>query len=308
MIETIGLGRNYDGKVAVEDLNLKVNDGEVFGLLGPNGAGKTTTIRMLCCLIGQTSGTAYVNGFEINKEPDASSIRSVVGLLPESPGLYESLSATRNLDFYAQLYGVPKDKREKRIEELLRMLELWDRREEPIATYSKGMKQKIAIARAFVHNPQIVFLDEPTAGLDPAASVTVREFLLQLSGEGRTIFINSHHLDEVERLCDRTAIMNRTVLAAGSPKELTSRFWGRTTVIELSDSPERFVDAVRGIEGASKARVEGGKIMIDLDDPEKRNPAIVDALTRAGAKVEYVSELKRSLEDVYLKLVGGGQR
>jgi ABC-2 type transport system ATP-binding protein len=305
MIETEALGRNFDGKMAVENLDLKVDEGEVFGLLGPNGAGKTTTIRMLCCLIGQSAGTAFVNGFEINKEPDATNIRRIVGLLPESPGLYESLSATQNLDFYAQIYGVSKDKRDKRIEELLKMLDLWDRREEPVATYSKGMKQKIAIARAFVHSPQIVFLDEPTAGLDPQASITVREFLIQLSGEGRTIFINSHHLDEVERLCDRIAVMNRTALAVGSPKELASRYWGRTTVIELAESPERYMDRVKGLSFAMNVRLADGKILVDLDDPEKRNPAIVDSLTGAGAKITYVTELKRSLEDVYMKLIGG---
>jgi ABC-2 type transport system ATP-binding protein len=305
MIETEALGRNFDGNVAVENLDLKVNEGEVFGLLGPNGAGKTTTIRMLCCLIGQSAGTAFVNGFEINKEPDATNIRKIVGLLPESPGLYETLSATKNLDFYAQIYGVPRDKRDKRIEELLKMLDLWDRREEPVATYSKGMKQKIAIARAFVHSPQIVFLDEPTAGLDPQASITVREFLIQLSGEGRTIFINSHHLDEVERLCDRIAVMNRTALAVGSPKELASRYWGRTTVIELAEGPERYMDTVKGLPFAMNVRLVDGKILVDLDDPEKRNSAIVDSLTKAGARITYVTELKRSLEDVYMKLIGG---
>ena len=308
MLETVGLGRTFDGKVAVEDLNLKVDEGEVFGLLGPNGAGKTTTIRMLCCLIGQTSGTAYVNGFEINKEPDAGRIRSIVGLLPESPGLYESLSASKNLEFYAELYGVPKDRRERRIEELLKMLELWDRREEPVATYSKGMKQKIAIARAFVHSPQIVFLDEPTAGLDPQASITVREFLTRLSGEGRTIFINSHHLDEVERLCDRIAVMNRTALAVGSPRELATRYWGRTTVVELAGRGEDYVEVVRRLSVVSNVRTEDGKILVDLDDPELRNPGIIEALTKAGAKIEYVSELKRSLEDVYMRLIGGGPR
>ena len=308
MIETVGLGRAFDGKLAVENLNLKVEEGEVFGLLGPNGAGKTTTIRMLCCLIGQTHGTAFVNGFEINKEPDASHIRGIVGLLPESPGLYESLSASKNLDFYAQLYGVPKSKRERRIEELLKMLELWDRREEPVATYSKGMKQKIAVARAFVHNPQVVFLDEPTAGLDPQASVTVREFLIKLSAEGRTVFINSHHLDEVERLCDRIAVMDKTALAVGSPKELATRYWGRTTVIELVGSGEDYVDVVKRLRFTSNVRTDDGKILVDLDDPEVRNPGIIEALTKAGAKIEYVSELKRSLEDVYMKLLGGADR
>jgi len=308
MIETVGLGRVFGGKPAVENLNLKVEEGEVFGLLGPNGAGKTTTIRMLCCLIAQTSGTAFVNGYEINKEPDASSIRGMVGLLPESPGLYESLSASRNLDFYAQIYGIPKDRRDKRIEELLRMLGLWDRREEPVATYSKGMKQKIAIARAFVHNPDVVFLDEPTAGLDPQASVTVREFLTQLSGEGRTIFINSHHLDEVERLCDRIAVMDRTAIAVGAPDELARRYWGRTTVIEIAGGPDAFVDVVQQLGFASNVRTEDGRMLVDLDDPETRNPVIVEALTRAGARIEYVTELRRTLEDVYMRLIGGGSR
>ena len=308
MIETVGLGRTFDGKVAVEDLNIKIDQGEVFGLLGPNGAGKTTTMRMLACLIRQTSGTAYVNGFEINKETDSERIRAIVGVLPESPGLYESLSATRNLDFFAQLYGVQKDRRARRIEELLKMLDLWDRREEPIATYSKGMKQKIAIARAFVHDPQVVFLDEPTAGLDPQASLTVREFLIALKKEGRTVFINSHHLDEVERLCDRIAVMNRTALAVGSPKELARRYWGRTTVIELTNQEPSFTDIVRRFDFALNVRTDDGRILVDLDDPEERNPVIVEALTRAGAKIEYVTELKRSLEDVYMKLIGGGIR
>jgi ABC-2 type transport system ATP-binding protein len=308
MIEIVGLGRTFDGKAAVEDLNLKVEKGEVFGLLGPNGAGKTTTIRMLACLIKQTSGTAFVNGLEINTSSDSQRIRGIVGVLPESPGLYESLSANRNLDFFAQLYGVPKDKREERIEELLKMLDLWDRRDEPVATYSKGMKQKIAIARAFVHDPQVVFLDEPTAGLDPQASLTVREFLVALKKEGRTVFINSHHLDEVERLCDRIAVMNRTALAIGSPKDLARRYWGRTTVVELAAMDPAYVDIVRGLDFASNVRIDDGRILVDLDDPEIRNPVIVERLTRAGAKIEYVTELKRSLEDVYMKLIGGGNR
>lgn len=305
MIETTGLGRDFGGRPAVRDLNLKLKEGEVFGLLGPNGAGKTTTIRMLACLIKQTSGTAFVNGYEINKEPDASRIRAMIGLLPESPGLYESLSAWKNLDFYAQLYGMPKGAREKRIEELLRMLDAWDRRDDPVATYSKGMKQKVAIARAFVNNPQVVFLDEPTAGLDPSASLTVREFLEKLSKEGRTVFVNSHHLDEVERLCDRIAVMNQTVLAVGSPRELASNYWGRTTVIELSSNDARYADLLRALPFASNVREDDGKLMVDLDDPDKRNPVIVEALVSAGAKVEYVSELRRSLEDVYMRLIGG---
>jgi len=307
MIETVDLCRRFDGNVAVENLNLRVDEGEVFGLLGPNGAGKTTTVRMLACLIGQTSGTAYVNGYEIGKQPDSEMIRGIVGLLPESPGLYESLSAYKNLDFYAQLYGVPADRRSRSIEDMLKMLELWDRREEPVATFSKGMKQKIAIARCFVHDPSIVFLDEPTAGLDPQASATVREFILALKKEGRTVFINSHHLDEVERMCDRIAVMNRTVLAVGNPMGLARSYWGRTTVIELVEMKPEFMDLVKRFEFATNVRCDGSSILVDVDDPKLRNPVLTEALVRGGAKLEQVSELRRSLEEVYMKLVGGGR-
>jgi ABC-2 type transport system ATP-binding protein len=303
MIETVGLTRRFDGNIAVDDLNLKVDEGEVFGLLGPNGAGKTTTVRMLACLIGQTSGTAYVNGYEIGKRPDSEKIRGIVGVLPESPGLYESLSAHKNLDFYAQLYGVPSDRRRKSIEDMLKMLDLWDRREEPVATFSKGMKQKIAIARCFVHDPSIVFLDEPTAGLDPQAAMTVREFVLALAGEGRRVFIDN--LDEVERMCDRIAVMNRTVLAVGNPKELARSYWGRTTVVELAELRQEFVDLVKGFEFAANVRSDGSSILVDIDDPKLRNPMMVEALVGAGARVEQVSELRRSLEEVYMKLIGG---
>jgi ABC-2 type transport system ATP-binding protein len=306
MIETVGLGRRFDGRVAVEDLNLRVEEGEVFGLLGPNGAGKTTTTRMLSCLIAPSTGTAFVNGYDIGKESDRGRIRALVGLLPESPGLYESLSAYRNLDFYARMYSMPADTRAARIEELLRMLDLWDRKDDAVATFSKGMKQKIAIARAFVHSPQVVFLDEPTAGLDPQASLTVREFLMQLSREGRTVFINSHHLDEVERLCDRIAIMNRTVLALGAPRELAKNYWDRTTVVQLRALEPRHLDIVTALPFAKNVRREENRILVDLDDPEGKNPALVAALAGAGADIEYVTELRRTLEDVYLKLVGRG--
>lgn len=308
MIETFGLGRRFDARVAVEDLSLKVDEGEVFGLLGPNGAGKTTTIRMLSCLIAPSTGTARVNGYDIGKDADRERIRSIVGLLPESPGLYEPLSASKNLDFYARIYGMPSDARAARIEELLRMLDLWDRRDDAVATFSKGMKQKIAIARAFVHNPQVVFLDEPTAGLDPQASITVREFLTQLSTEGRTILINSHHLDEVERLCDRIAVLNRTALAIGAPRELAKNYWGRTTVVQLKGLEQRHLQAVSALPFARNVRQEGTSILVDLDNPEESNPALVSALTAAGARVEYVTELRRTLEDVYLKLVARDAR
>ena len=184
---------------AVDGLSLEVKQGEVFGFLGPNGAGKTTTVRLLVCLIGPTAGRAWVNGLEVGVADRA--IRGQVGILTESPGLYERLSARRNLEIFADLYGVKDVKGQA--EKYLRLLGLWDRRETEAGTFSKGMRQKLAIARALLHEPPILFLDEPTSGLDPEAAKTVRDFIETLRGQGRTIFMCTHNLDEAERLCDR---------------------------------------------------------------------------------------------------------
>ena len=304
MIQTFGLSRRFYDVLAVDNLSLTVKDGEVFGLLGPNGAGKTTTVRMLCCLISPTSGRAVINGYEVGKEEDSEKIRSMVGLLPETPGLYERLSAYRNLDFFGQLYGVSPQRRRERIEEMLRMLDVWDRRDEPVATFSKGMKQKIAIARAVIHEPRILFLDEPTAGLDPQASATVREFILDLRKEGGTIFLNTHNLAEAERLCDRIGVLNTQLLACGPPNELASRFWGRTSVIRVKELKPSILESIRSLDFAQNVRVEEGEILVDLENPEEMNPLIVRTIIKNGGEIQHISELKHGLEDIYMKLMG----
>ncbi len=305
MIETVGLTRRFGDILAVDNLNLKIDDGEVFGFIGPNGAGKTTTIRMLCCLISPSDGTAYVNKMDIRNPEEALQIRGKIGLLTEVPGLYESLSASRNLDFYARLYGVPAGERDERIRVLLQTLGVWDRRNDAVGKFSKGMKQKIAIARALVHEPEFLFLDEPTSGLDPEAALTVRNYLLELKKEGRTIFLNTHNLDDAERLCDKIGVMKTNLLALGSPDELSHMFWGTTTVVHLKEVNPEMVTVVQDLEGIKGVKVVDNKLLIDIDDLEKRNPIIVDELVRRGGKIEYVNELKRGLEDVYLKLLGG---
>ena len=307
MIETTNLTRKFDGMTAVDSLNLRINDGEVFGFIGPNGAGKTTTIRMITCLIAPTSGTRSVNGLDVNRPTDALQIRSKIGFLPEVPGLYETLSAYKNLDFYAALYDVPADKRERRIKELLETLGIWNRRDDIVGKFSKGMKQKIAIARALVHEPEFLFLDEPTSGLDPEASLTVRNFLLELKKEGRTIFINTHNLDDAERLCDTIGVMKTRLLAIGSPSDLSRMFWGRTTVVHLRSITPAMVAAVREISGVTGVKEFENKLLIDVVDPVAVNPEIVSALLKNGAQIEFVNELKRGLEDVYLRLLGGRQ-
>ena len=306
MIETHDLTRRFDENIAVDSLNLTIEDGKVFGFIGPNGAGKTTTIRMITTLISPTSGTVLVDGLDVRDPQQALEIRSRVGLLPETPGLYETLSAYRNLDFYGALYGVPDNRREGRIRELLEMLEIWDRRDDIVGKFSKGMKQKIAIARAMVHEPELLFLDEPPSGLDPEAALTVRNFLMELKKEGRTIFINTHNLDDAERLCDTVGVMRTRLLALGSPSELSRQFWGRTTSVQLHAVSPPMIEAVRGLSGVTGVRQVDDQLLIDVTDPSSVNPDIVRELVRQGGQISYVSELRRSLEDVYLRILGGG--
>jgi ABC-2 type transport system ATP-binding protein len=305
MIETVDLTRRFGEITAVDSLNLRIEDGRVFGFLGPNGAGKTTTVRMLCCLIDATSGTAHINGMDTRDEASRVRIRGMIGLLPETPGLYESLSAYRNLEFYAKLYDVPSGKREQRIKELLKTLGVWDRRDDAVGKFSKGMRQKIAIAMALVHDPELLFLDEPTSGLDPQAALTVRNYLLDLKREGRTIFINTHNLADAEKLCDTIGVLKRRLLDMGSPDELASKFYGRTSVFHLVKVSDPMVEGISSMPFVHEVRVVGDRILVDLDDPVASNPLIVRGLISMGAEVEFVNELKHGLEDVYLKLIEG---
>ena len=298
MIEAHKLTRKFGDITAVSDLDLAVEKGEVFGFLGPNGAGKTTTIRMLAALIAPTSGEATVAGYRVGAENRM--IRQSVGVLTETPGLYKRLSVLDNLLFFARLYGVSSP--QKQAEHYLRLFELWDRRDHLAGSLSKGMRQKLAIARALLHEPQILFLDEPTAGLDPEAAKVVRDLLETLRTEERTIFLCTHNLDEAERLCDRVALFKTRLVAVGRPRELKERMYGRRTVIRLLDPPpgiERDIDLpfIKGIER------KDDRLVISLTDPEKENPLLVKRLVELGAKVQSVSELEVSLEDMYLDMM-----
>lgn len=300
MIQTEDLTKRFGDILAVDRLTLSVEAGEVFGFLGPNGAGKTTTIRLLTALIAPTSGHAKVVGCKVGQED--GKIRRQVGILTESPGLYDRLSAERNLDFFARLYEV--DDVDGQIERYLRMLGLWDRRHEEAGTFSRGMRQKLAVARALLHEPQVLFLDEPTTGLDPEAARLVRDFIGGLKREGRTIFICTHNLDEADRLCDRIAIINTRLLALDTPSALRRQLYERTVVFHLRQANRSFTRVVEALSCVRSARVMDNKLMAALDDPEKHNPTIIRALVEAGADIQFVGELRRTLEDIYLRLVG----
>jgi ABC-2 type transport system ATP-binding protein len=299
MIQAEDLSKQFDATLAVDGLNLTVSQGEVFGFLGPNGAGKTTTVRMLTSLITPTRGRAVVNGFVTGRQDDQ--IRRTVGVLTETPGLYDNLSAEYNLRIFANLYEV-KDVLGQ-VEKYLRMLGLWDRRFEPTATFSKGMKQKLAIARALLHEPPILFLDEPTAALDPESAHLVRDFIAELRREGRTIFLCTHNLDEADRLCDRIGVFKTRLLVVDSPEVLRRQIFGRKVVFHLRGLEPGLVDLVLKLPYVNEAEAIDERLVVSLDEPEAHNPEIVRTLVAAGAEIQFVGELRHSLEDVYLRLV-----
>jgi ABC-2 type transport system ATP-binding protein len=299
MIWMENLTKKFGENLAVEELSLEVKEGEVFGFLGPNGAGKTTTVRMLTSLIRPSSGRAVVNGFTVGQQD--TQIRRSVGLLTETPGLYDNLTAEYNLRIYANLYEV-KDAAGQ-VEKYLRMLGLWERRFELAATLSKGMKQKLAIARAMLHEPRILFLDEPTSALDPESARLVRDFIGELREEGRTIFLCTHNLDEADRACDRIAVFKTRLVVVDTPAQLRRQLFGRKVVFHLGGVDEKLVSLVSALPFVQEARSIDNRLVVTLDDPEKRNPVIVRALVEAGAEVQFVGELRHSLEEVYLQLV-----
>jgi len=303
-IHTEELTKRFNGLVAVDALDLDVQEGEVFGLLGPNGAGKTTTVRLLSCLIGPSAGRAWVNGFEVGKED--MSIRRTVGILTENPGLYERLSAEKNLFIFAQLYGVPTDQQEKQVRRYLEMLELWDRRHEIVASFSKGMKQKLAIARALIHEPRLLFLDEPTASLDPEASKVVRDFIEELKGKGRTIVLCTHNLDEADRLCDRIGVMKQKLIRVDTPANLRRALYGRRVRLQLAAITPAIVASVRGLPFVQEIEETDGALVIAMDDPERENPILVRRVLEAGGAIQFLSEVRHSLEEVYFSLIGAG--
>ncbi len=306
MIATTRLTRRFGTFTAVDSLTLQVSPGEVFGFLGPNGAGKTTVMRMLAALIAPTEGDARVAGFDVRR--DGHRIRQVVGILTEAPGLYRKLSARENLRFYAKLYGVRDP--DARATAMLQRLQMEASQDVPVGRFSKGMTQKIAIARALIHDPQLVFLDEPTSGLDPEAAFLVREFIANLKAQGKTVFLCTHRLEEAERLCDRVAVFRRKILALDTPQELRRGRFGSRTLIELSRHDDTLVEAVRSLPFVAAVQWRKAPpsasptLIVTLGDPRTQNPELVRRLVDRGAEIRFVREEQASLEQAYLSLTG----
>ncbi len=301
-ILTHELTRDFDGVRALDALSLEVPAGTVFGFLGPNGAGKTTTIRLLLGLLTPTAGSAQVFGHDIVAE--AATIRELAGALLEHPGLYERLSAEDNLDFYGRVWRLPAAERRSRSQQLLTHFGLWDRRREAVAGWSRGMRQKLAVARALFHRPRLIFFDEPTAGLDPVAAASLRDDIATLvAREGVTVFLTTHNLAEAEKLCSRVAVIRQgKLLVEGHPDQLrASSGRPRLEVVGQGFTPA-LLQQVRARPEVAAAEVENGRLIINLAQPGEAAP-IVSALVTAGAQVEEVRKGSQSLEDVFLTLV-----
>jgi ABC-2 type transport system ATP-binding protein len=297
-----GLGKRFGDRVAFADVSFEIGHGEVFGFLGPNGAGKTTTVRTLGTLLAPTSGSATVAGFPLTPE-NAVEIRRRIAIMPEAPGLYLKLSVVENLECFADLCEVP-DSRD-RIEAALRAVNLADRGRDTCGTLSKGLRQRVALARALLSDPEVLFLDEPTAGLDPVAAREVHELIDELRKRGVTIFLTTHRLEEAERLCDRVAILNTTLRTIGRPDELRDQLFARTitvrTLTPLAD-PGKVFTGLKAVDGWRSDATAGGYVLA-VSDPSVAAPAATRALVAAGADVLSIAESHHSLEDVYLELI-----
>ncbi len=303
MIDTENLTKKFGDLTAVDSVSFHVGEGEVFGFLGPNGAGKTTTVRMLCCLISKTAGEARIGGYEVGNDGDSLKIRKMIGVVPDNVGLYESLSAYKNLDIYGRLYGCGEVQRKESIQRFLTMLGLWEKKDAEAGSFSKGMKQKLAIARALIHDPQVLFMDEPTASLDPESAKTVRDFILELKKEKRTIFLNTHNLDEAQRICDRIAILNTKLMATGTPAELEGLVSSKKTLVEVEQMSDSLATVVQKRFPEAKISVDGLKMTVEIPEAEMRTPDIVQTVVQAGGRIHFAGVVGSTLEETYLKLV-----
>ncbi len=301
-IRVQGLAKRFGSRTAVEGLTFEVRPGEVFGLLGPNGAGKTTTVRMLTGLLKPSEGEASVWGHEVRTQGEA--LRRTVGLLTEQPGLYDRLSARENLRFFMKLHELDESTAWPRVQAYLERFGLAGREGEPVGGFSKGMRQKLAIVRTLVHDPKVIFLDEPTSGLDPESARTVRDAVAELAAEGRTIVLCSHNLAEVERLCERVAIIRGRLLAMAPLGEL--RRAGQALDIQVEGDAGRFLPQLARLPFTPSVLNEGGRLKVMLTD-DTQAPEVVACLVGAGARVHSVVPSHRPLEEVYLELIRQGR-
>jgi len=301
VIEVSGLTKYYGELLAVDHISFGVRRGEIFGFLGPNGAGKTTTIRMLVGLTRPSEGTAIIDGYDIREE--IVEIKRRVGVVPETSNLYDELTVWENLLYMARLYRVPRAERGERVRELLETFDLWKRRDTKFRRLSKGLKRRATVAAALVHRPSILFLDEPTTGLDVVSAGALRGLMMRLREMGVTVFLTTHYIEEADQLCDRVAVIVKgKIVAVDTPENMKSAVQG-TPVLEVTfDSPIPLME-VKGLDLGATV-VEGNKMRVLTEDPSSTLEAVIKLARRHGLRIELVNTLRPSLEDAFVKLTG----
>jgi ABC-2 type transport system ATP-binding protein len=305
-VETRNLVKNFGSFVAVDHVSLAVEKGEIFGFLGPNGAGKSTAIRMLCGLLTPTSGSASVNGFDVARE--AEQIRRTIGYMSQKFSLYDDLTVEENIDFFTGMYGVPREKRAERKRHVLEMANLSDRRSALTRTLSGGWKQRLALGCAILHDPPVLFLDEPTSGVDPLARGAFWDLIRDLSQTGHTIFVSTHYMDEAE-YCHRLALMYRgKVIALGTPAELKAGLTEHSLLNLDSSDPLDTMRALEGLEGVRDVAVFGGGLHVTVDDVEATSARVRERLGAQGIEVRKLERIEPSMEDVFVALIESEER
>lgn len=298
IIEVEDLSRKFKQLVAVDKVSFKVKEAEIFGFLGPNGAGKTTTINILCTLLKPTSGRASINGFDVVRQQ--SRVRQQIGLVFQDPSLDDKLSGIQNLNFHAMVYNVPSALRKQRVEQVLRMVELWDRRNSFVETYSGGMKRRLELARGLLHRPKVLFLDEPTLGLDPQTRNRIWEYIIEMCRqEGTTIFLTTHYMDEAEK-AGRIAIIDEgRIVALDTPKKL-KKIVGQDIISVKTENDTKATEEIR-LRYQIEARSDGGGLTFSVKNGEEFLPEFIKGLR---TKILSVNLRRPSLDDVFLKLTG----
>lgn len=303
-IEVKNLTKYYGDLLAVDEINFQVGEGEVFGFLGPNGAGKTTTQRMLATLLEPTAGQIHIQGHDLSQSPYQA--KRVMGLVPEESNVYTELTAWGNLMFTARLYRVPAERRQSRARELLDSFGLWEKRDVKVEEFSKGMQRRLSIAMAIIHQPRLLFLDEPTPGLDAQSARTIRDLIREMNAQGTTVFLTTHQIEEANQLCDRVAIINHGKIAAiDTPEKLKSAFQ-RVQSVEISfESNGEIADDVLGnVPQVSKVVKRGDKWRMYTEDPPALLFELTDFARSQGKKILSLNTLSPSLEDVFLEITG----
>jgi ABC-2 type transport system ATP-binding protein len=303
VIETLKLTKSFNGLTAVDKLDISVDSGEIFGLLGPNGAGKTTTISMLCTILKPTSGTAKVNGFDIIKE--AMQVRRSIGIVFQDPSIDDRLTGRENLFMHANLYGVPASEQKNRIDSVLKLVELEDRADDLMRTYSGGMRRRLELARGLIHYPKVLFLDEPTIGLDPQTRDHVWKYIRELKeAHDITVVLTTHYMDEADRLSDRIAIMDYgKIITLDTPSKLKETLEGDVVIIK-ANNPDAVLSLVTEKMGLTHTHIVNGTVEVTVKNGKNMLPRIVDTATENKIFIESISLREPNLEDVFLHYTG----